>query len=78
MPAARLLRKITAVPKLKTHKALSKRLKITGTGKVLRPKGWGNKKRLAKSARTKRLYDKFFEAPPSVARLAKRLMPYAL
>jgi large subunit ribosomal protein L35 len=64
------------VPKLKTHKAAAKRLKITGTGKVLRPKAWGNKKRLAKSARTKRMYADFFEVPASVAKMAKKLMPY--
>jgi large subunit ribosomal protein L35 len=65
------------VPKLKTHKAAAKRFKITGTGRVLRPKGFGNKKRSAKSKRTKRMYDSFFEAPPSVAKLVKRLVPYA-
>ena len=64
------------MPKLKTHKAAAKRLKITGTGKVMRPKAWGNKKRLAKSARTKRQYDKFFEVPPSAAKMAKQLLPY--
>ena len=66
------------MPKLKTHKAAAKRLKITGTGKVLRPKAWGNKKRLAKSARTKRTYDEFFEVPSSVAKMAKKLLPYGI
>ncbi len=66
------------MPKLKTHKAAAKRLKITGTGRVLRPKAWGNKKRLAKSARTKRMYHQFFEVPASVARMAKKLLPYGL
>jgi large subunit ribosomal protein L35 len=65
------------VPKLKTHKAAAKRFKITGTGRVLRPKAWGNKKRSAKSARTKRMYDKFFEVPESTAKMVKRLVPYA-
>ncbi len=49
------------MPKLKTHKAAAKRFKISSTGKVLRPKAWGNKKRLAKSARTKHMYAHFFE-----------------
>jgi large subunit ribosomal protein L35 len=66
------------VPKLKTHKAAAKRFKITGTGKVLRPKAWGNKKRLAKSARTKRTYDEFFEVPSSVAKMVKKLLPYGI
>lgn len=64
------------MPKLKTHKAAAKRFKITGTGRVLRPKAWGNKKRLAKSARTKRQYDQFFPVPESVAKKVKKLMPY--
>jgi large subunit ribosomal protein L35 len=65
------------VPKLKTHKAAAKRFKITGTGRVLRPKGFGNKKRSAKSKRTKRMYDSFFEVPSSTAKMVKRLVPYA-
>jgi large subunit ribosomal protein L35 len=64
------------VPKLKTHKSLAKRFKITGTGRVLRPKGFGNKKRSAKSKRTKRMYDEFFPVGPSTTRLVKRLVPY--
>jgi large subunit ribosomal protein L35 len=64
------------VPKLKTHKAAAKRFKITGTGRVLRPKGFGNKKRSAKSKRTKRMYDEFFPVPESTAKLVKRLVPY--
>ncbi|HEX2326877.1 MAG TPA: bL35 family ribosomal protein, partial [Chloroflexota bacterium] len=32
------------MPKQKTHKAIAKRFKITGSGRVLRPKGFGNKK----------------------------------
>ena len=64
------------MPKLKTHKAAAKRLKITGTGKVLRPKAWGNKKRLAKSARTKHMYAHFFEVEGRSAKTVKQLMPY--
>lgn len=66
------------MPKLKTHKSAAKRFKITGTGRVMRPKGWGNKKRLAKSARTKRTYDKFFEAPPAIAKAVKKMVPYGI
>jgi large subunit ribosomal protein L35 len=66
------------VPKLKTHKAAAKRFKITGTGRVMRPKAWGNKKRLAKSARTKRQYDQFFEVPPAIAKTVKKMVPYGV
>jgi large subunit ribosomal protein L35 len=71
-----LSEKDAAVPKLKTRKSAAKRFKITGTGKVLRPKGFGNKKRLAKSPRTKRMYDEFFEAPSAIAKTVKRMLPY--
>ncbi|MDQ3699543.1 MAG: 50S ribosomal protein L35 [Chloroflexota bacterium] len=64
------------MPKQKTHKAAAKRFKITGTGRVLRPKAFGNKKRSAKSKRTKRMYDSFFAVPASTARMVKSLMPY--
>jgi large subunit ribosomal protein L35 len=65
------------VPKLKTHKAAAKRFKITATGRVLRPKGFGNKKRSAKSKRTKRMYDEFFPVSASTAKFVKQVVPYA-
>ena len=73
------LEKDTLVPKLKTHKAAAKRFKITGTGIVMRPKAWGNKKRLAKSSRTKRQYDKFFAvAEEKVIKTINNLLPYGV
>lgn len=66
------------VPKLKTRKSVAKRFKITGTGKVVRAKAWGNKKRLAKSARVKRSYDKFFEVPPAIAKTIRTMAPYGI
>jgi large subunit ribosomal protein L35 len=67
------------VPKLKTHKAAAKRFKITGSGIVMRPKAWGNKKRLAKSARTKRQYDKFFAVTEEkVIKTINNLLPYGV
>ena len=65
------------MPKLKTRKAAVKRFKITGSGRVMRPKAWGNKKRLAKSARTKRTYHQFFEVTEEkVVKSIKKLLPY--
>ena len=65
------------MPKLKTHKAAAKRFKISSTGKLMRPKAWGNKKRLAKSARTKRMYDHFFEvAEAGVIKSVRKMLPY--
>ncbi len=67
------------MPKLKTRKAAAKRFKITGTGRVMRPKAWGNKKRLAKSARTKRQYDQFFEVTEAnVVKSVQKLLPYGI
>jgi large subunit ribosomal protein L35 len=67
------------VPKLKTRKAAVKRFKITGSGRVMRPKAWGNKKRLAKSARTKRTYDQFFEvAEAGVVNSVRKMLPYGV
>ena len=45
---------------------------------VIAPKGWGNKKRLAKSSRTKRSYADFFDVPASVAKAVKTMLPYGL
>jgi large subunit ribosomal protein L35 len=67
------------VPKLKTHKAAAKRFKITGTGRVMRPKAWGNKKRLAKRARTRRTYADFFEVPEKgVVDRINKMLPYGV
>ena len=67
------------MPKLKTRKAAAKRFKITGTGRIMRPKAWGNKKRLAKSARTKRTYDQFFEVTEEkVVKSIQKLLPYGV
>ncbi|MGI8423133.1 MAG: large ribosomal subunit protein bL35 [Chloroflexota bacterium] len=67
------------MPKLKTRKAAVKRFKITGSGRIMRPKAWGNKKRLAKSARTKRQYDQFFEVTEEkVVKSLQKLLPYGV
>lgn len=42
------------MPKLKTHKGTAKRMKITGTGKVIRQRAFGNHILAKKSKRRKR------------------------
>lgn len=42
--------------KLKTHKATSKRFKVTGSGKLVRTKGGKSHLRRRRSARTKALF----------------------
>ncbi len=39
--------------KMKTHKATAKRFKVTGSGKIMRPKGGKSHLRYRKSKRTK-------------------------
>lgn len=62
--------------KLKTHKATAKRLKISGTGKVLRRKVAISTKRRHKSHRAKRAADKMFPLAKGDRRRLKRLLPY--
>ena len=63
--------------KLKTHKATSKRFRVTGTGKVVRTKGGKSHLRRRKSKRTKRQFDKALEVTHKAdAKKVKRLAPY--
>jgi large subunit ribosomal protein L35 len=48
------------MPKLKTHKGMAKRIKISGTGKLLRRKAFRNHMLAHKQASTKREYVKEF------------------
>lgn len=50
-------KKTTGKYKLKTHKATSKRFRLTGSGKLVRTKGGKSHLRRRTSKRTKRLFD---------------------
>lgn len=63
------------MPKIKTHKATAKRIKITGTGKILRTHGFKNHKRKAKAKRTLRQLDDMQVVTPGVARRVRALIP---
>jgi large subunit ribosomal protein L35 len=63
--------------KLKTHKAMAKRVKVTGTGKMMRRKVALNHLRRNKSPQAVRSMDKDFQLPASDTRRMKRLLPYA-
>lgn len=65
------------MPKLKTHKAASRRFHITGSGKIMRTKGGKSHLRRKKSKRAKRLYDEKLPLHPSDKARIKRLLPYA-
>ena len=62
--------------KLKTHKAMAKRIKITGTGKYMRRKIAINHLRRNKSPEAVRSMDKSFELATADTRRLKRLLPY--
>lgn len=63
--------------KLKTHKAMAKRVKVTASGKVLRRKVAISHLRRHKSAQLVRSADKMFELSKSDQTRIKRLLPYA-
>ena len=63
--------------KLKTHKAMAKRVKVTGSGKFMRRKVGINHLRRHKSPEAVRSMDKEFELATGDTRRIKRLLPYA-
>ncbi len=63
--------------KLKTHKAMSKRIKITGSGKIMRRKVAISHLRRNKSPHSVRSADKYFPLAPGDTRRMKRLLPYS-
>ncbi|MCB9456678.1 MAG: 50S ribosomal protein L35 [Anaerolineaceae bacterium] len=63
--------------KLKTHKATSKRFRVTGTGKVVRTKGGKSHFRRRTPKRTKRQLHKLIGiASSKQAKKIKQLAPY--
>jgi len=63
--------------KLKTHKAMAKRVKITGSGKIMRRKVALNHLRRNKSPHSVRSMDKDFQLSTADTRRMKRLLPYS-
>jgi large subunit ribosomal protein L35 len=64
------------MPKIKTYKSAAKRLKITGTGKIMRTKIGKSHLRRRKPARVKRMYDSTIEISPAGRKRIRRLIPY--
>lgn len=63
--------------KLKTHKATSKRFRLTGSGKLVRTKGGKSHLRRRTSKRTKRLFDEMITVEGKGTRKRiRRLAPY--
>jgi large subunit ribosomal protein L35 len=63
------------VPKIKTRKAMAKRIKVTGSGKILRTRGFQNHKKSAKSKRSLRKMDDMFEVDKGMKRRIRALVP---
>jgi large subunit ribosomal protein L35 len=66
-----------SVPKLKTHKATARRMKVTGSGKITRTRQGKSHLRRNKSARVKRDYDEMFVVAKADEARIRKLMPYA-
>ncbi len=66
------------MPKLKTHKGAKRRFHITGSGKIMRPKGNKSHLRRRKSRRAKALMSEMMVVHPSVRRRLRRLLPNGL
>lgn len=63
--------------KIKTHKATSKRFRLTGAGVLMRTKGGKSHLRRRTPKRTKRLFDEMIPVKGrGIVRRVKRLAPY--
>jgi large subunit ribosomal protein L35 len=63
------------MPKIKTRKSMAKRIKVTGTGKILRGHAFQNHKKAAKSKRSLRKMDDMVTASPGLRRQIRKLVP---
>jgi large subunit ribosomal protein L35 len=62
------------MPKMKTNKSVAKRIKVTGTGRLMRRKPGSGHLRSHKSPSRLRRFRKDKELSPSFARVARRLL----
>jgi large subunit ribosomal protein L35 len=64
------------MPKLKTHKGIAKRIKITKSGKLKRRRSSRSHLREKKSAKTKRRYRRMEDLSNHDKKAVKKLLPY--
>ena len=65
------------MPKMKTHKATSKRFKYTGSGKLMRTKIGKSHLRRKKSKRVRRMFDEMHEVTDTASqKRVRKLAPY--
>jgi large subunit ribosomal protein L35 len=65
------------MPKLKTKRSAAKRLKATGTGKLVRMKGWKSHLLEWKPSKRRRKLRKRTRIAPSDEKRIRRLVPYS-
>jgi large subunit ribosomal protein L35 len=65
------------MPKLKTHKATSRRMEYTGSGKLVRTRQGKSHLRRNRSKRAARDYDEMHPVVKADQARIRRLMPYA-
>jgi large subunit ribosomal protein L35 len=63
------------MPKIRTNRGAAKRFKVTGTGKIMRRKGYARHILTKKSAKRKRKLRKATPASPADRRKLKYLLP---
>jgi large subunit ribosomal protein L35 len=64
--------------KLKSNRSAAKRLKVTGTGKIMRRKGWKSHLLSGKNATRKRRLTGDFEITKDNRENFKQMLPYGL
>jgi large subunit ribosomal protein L35 len=65
------------MPKIKTHKATAKRMRYSGTGKLMRTKAGKSHLRRKKAKRVKRQFDETFEVTDKgTIKRVRKLAPY--
>ena len=65
------------MPKIKTHKATTKRFKYTGSGKLMRTKIGKSHLRRKKSKRVRRMFDEMHEVTSTGSKKkVRKLAPY--
>ncbi len=65
-----------AKTKLKTNRSAAKRLKVTGSGKIMRRKGWKSHLLSGKNATRKRRLTGSFEVDKDNQKNMKQMLPY--
>ena len=64
------------MPKMKTHKATSRRMQVSGTGKLLRTRQGKSHLRRNKSKRAARDFDEMVSVAKVDEKRIRRLLPY--